>query len=197
MKSGTAIRTGTFLFGFYLWLLVFSTCTPTEPAATPDPFADFIFSSQQVKDWTPSSEPADSLFRFVDTTLMYLINGGKYSYCGECDGTSALKAGVYYVLVNGVKETMVKVFVMDYGMVDSAKAQFDTRRTMLLGFSTKVVIPSYAESTAIGAEFSGGITALASFDRYYFEMVFSGYDSSVEAAADASLFLSSFQSKVK
>jgi hypothetical protein len=182
---------------FCLSLLILSTCSPTKPAATPDPFADFIIANQQISGWVIGSNDKDSVFHFVQSTLSDVVDGGNFSYCGDCNGSSPLKAGIHCVMNDSTKQAAAAIFVMDYGTAANAKSEFDSRSGQQLAYSVKDTIPSFPDTVAVGAEHSGGITAFAHFGNYYCELELTGYDPSANAAADADLFFSYFKSKVK
>ena len=195
VKKAVLFSVGAICISIPAFFTCNSSNSPVTP--TPDAFADFEVPNQQISGWSMDTVPANRVGHFTQLTLNNFCDGGNKSYCGDCAGSSGLKAGVHYVMVDTAKQASAEIYVMDYGTADSAKAEFDNRSTDQLAYSTKDTIGSFPNTVAVGAEHSGGIKAMAFFGKYYFEMTFLGYDPSASSDADANLFLTFFQSKVK
>jgi hypothetical protein len=193
------------LFGTACFLgLTFSLCGPngpSEPALSITTLDELILGSQAISGWERilnSWNPSDTLFRFDQSTINVIVDGGNVSYCNSCNGSdSPMKNGVHYSMVDSQKSTSVDIFTIDYGRVSAATTEVNFRKNYLLSsYPAKTKLPSFAESVVLAGAKSGGMMAIGHFAQYYFELTFSGYGSS-DATADANSFMTLFQSKVK
>jgi hypothetical protein len=101
-------------------------------------------------------------------------------------------------MVDSQKTTKVDILTIDYGSISGATTEFNSRTNYVLSsYPTKTILPSFAESVVLAGAKSGGIMAIGHFAHYYFELTFSKYSSSTDAADDANSFMTLFQSKVK
>lgn len=183
--------------GVIVFLALIPSCGPTNPTKS-NTLDDFVITNQ-ISGWTLRG---DSLTRFVDSTLHYTIDGGDISYCGSncAGGNSNLKAGIVYNMDNAAKDASVQIFVMDYGTAGNAKMQFDTITFIKIAPTSKVSIAPFSDADAVGSAFAYGMDAYCHSKRYYFELKAlqgAAYDSTYKSVADASTFLTYFQSKVK
>jgi hypothetical protein len=194
------------LFGTVCFLgLNFALCGPTgpsEPAPSTTTLDELILQSQAVSGWTrivDSWKPSDTLYRFDQSTMNNLVDGGNVSYCNSCNGKdSPMKNGVHYSMKDSLKQTSIDIFTIDYGTVSGATAEFNSRTgNGSLNGKTKISLPSFSESEILVEELSGGAMAFGHFAQYYFELVFDGYNPSSTAGPDASAFMTLFKSRVK
>jgi hypothetical protein len=175
---------------------------PSEPAPSITTVDELILGSQAISGWERilnSWNPSDTLFRFDQSTINVIVDGGNVSYCNSCNGSdSPMKNGVHYSMIDSQKTTSVDIFTIDYGRVSAATAELNSRTNYLLSsYPTKTKLPSFAESVVLAGAKSGGMMVIGHFAQYYFELTFVGYSSSTDAAADANSFMTLFQSKVK
>jgi hypothetical protein len=190
------------LFGAGCFLgLNFSLCGPTSPSKA-TMLDDLILGSQAISGWErilTSWDPLDTLIRFDQLTINVVVDGGNGSYCNSCNGSdSPMKNGVHYSMVDSQKTTKVDILTIDYGSISGATTEFNSRTNYVLSsYPTKTILPSFAESVVLAGAKSGGIMAIGHFAHYYFELTFSKYSSSTDAADDANSFMTLFQSKVK
>jgi hypothetical protein len=108
-----------------------------------------------------------------------------------------MKQAAHYSMVNTANQYKVDIFAFDYGTVSAGKTEFDARAAALKANYTKVVLPSFSETVALGGVHSGSLRVEGHFSQYYFELDFSGYGAGANAAADANAFMTVFQAKVK
>jgi hypothetical protein len=182
------------VFAVAFMLLGMALCSPPIIPSVNITLDDFIITNQ-ISGWAPTN----NVVHFVDSTLWDIIDGGNISYCGECNGNNALKAGIMSNLNNVQKNAAVQIFVIDYGTTINAETEFNAMVAKRVDSNSKLSIPPFSDATAIGSETGSGImNAYYHSGKFYFELNgLNGYDSTSLAVADASAFLTYFQSKMK
>lgn len=127
-------------------------------------------------------------FATFDTIQLYdLIDGGATFY-----NENGLIDGILQELKNGTDNTC-DVFLFNFGTSQKATNMF-TEQTS--GISSKVLIPGYDESIAVGDEFIGGAIIYAHFDKFEIELSFMGYTDIELLKTDAEIFLQVYESKI-
>jgi hypothetical protein len=175
------------------------TSAPARLTVIPS-LSDFVLTHHEMSGWDTlagTNDLYDSIVYFNQFSLLELVDGGDYSYCGSCYGDGPLRGGVHYNLHNAAKQTKISIFVMNYGSTADALAEFSARSSSLLSANPKAALPSFSESVAVGATFGAGIQAVAHFGPFFFEVQFSGYDPASGAVTDANSLLTIMQSKAK
>ena len=92
-------------------------------------------------------------------------------------------------------ELLHQSFIMDFGFDSTATVMYNYKKDQ---FSTQAVaISGYDQADAFAYPGIGVITAFAHFNKFYFELQFSGYSDQAQALQAASLFLGLFKSKIE
>jgi hypothetical protein len=86
-------------------------------------------------------------------------------------------------------------FIMDYGNDSNAIAIYNYQRTLYSAEAFK--IPRYPLTSAFAINVIGGITVMAHFKKFYFELTFFGFSDNNQAASTAVQFLGLFRSKIQ
>jgi|WetSurMetagenome_2_1015567.scaffolds.fasta_scaffold00056_40 hypothetical protein len=173
---------------------IIAMCSPTSPS-TPTKLDDLIVTNQ-IQGWSVDSTVADTVTHVTDDNINLFVDGGKIDYCGECNGSGPMKSGIVTFLKTAVGYG-VEVFVLDYGTTADATAEFNVWAGKYSAASLETISP-FANTTAIGHASNGAITAFAHFGKFYLELRFSNYNGETAiAVADASTFLSYYNSKIK
>jgi hypothetical protein len=158
---------------------------------------DFIVTNQ-INGWTIVLYRGDSVFHFVDSTLFDLVGYANNEYCGNCSGSSALKAGTCFFLDTSSYGS-AQIFVMDYGTPVRAKEQVNSMadRARATSLGTIVSIPSFPDTTAVGVDLGGEGRAYCHFGKFYFELYLTNFINVTSVpVGDIAMFLTYFQSKI-
>jgi len=175
-----------------LGLIIISCSSPNNSSNTTSASLDDLYNAAaSINGWTEGNEQR---FNFTAENLHFKINGGDYSYIKD----STLKEGYFATLQNASTGAYLEYFVFDYNTQANAKKEFDylVQKRIVDGGMTEVNIAGFNSSSVRAAEVGGGIQVYAYFNKYYFEMTFSGYNSTSDAANDAAIFLNKFKSKI-
>ena len=139
--------------------------------------------TNEVSGWVDQSE----YFATFDTIQLYdLINGGATKYTEQ-----GLIDGVFQLLKNS--NFSVDIFVYNFGTTQKATNMFTIQSNSV---ASKVVVPGYAESIAVGDEFLGGAIIYAHFSQFELELSFGGYADIEVLKSDAAQFLQVYESKI-
>jgi hypothetical protein len=183
--------------------IVLLTCGPTSPTPTPStPLNELTITSNEFPGWGNDTILMDTTHyigstAFTDTMIHDFVDGGNTDYCGACNGHGSLKSGLATYFKYPDSGYKLFSLVIDYGTASAANAEFNVWINKKTG-QTQVPIPSFSNTTAVGYEGNGGVTAYAHFSNYYIELQFSNYNGLTDlAVADAKIFLAYFQSKIK
>jgi hypothetical protein len=174
---------------------------PTSPVAKTTP-VDSLVITNQITGWVLDSSESVSgaaMMPFTNTTANNnWVDGGCPSYCGNCDGTDALKDGFGTYLKEPLAGATRKLelFVLDYGSARAADSEFNVWVTKNSGSVSETITP-FSTTTAIGFDEGGGLNVYAHMSNIYIELRFTDYDSSSQVVPDASAFLTYYNSKIK
>lgn len=137
----------------------------------------------EVSGWVDQSE----YFATFDTIQLYdLIDGGATKYTEQ-----GLIDGIFQLLKNG--NFSYDIFFYNFGTSQKATNMFTIQSNSV---SSKVVIPGYDESIAVGDEFLGGAIIYAHFSQFELELSLGGYADIEQLKADAAQFLQVYESKI-
>ena len=139
--------------------------------------------TNEVSGWVDQSE----YFAPFDTIQLYdLIDGGATKYTEQ-----DLIDGIFQLLKNGTFSC--DIFVYNFGTTEKATNMFTIQSNSV---ASKVVVPGYDESIAVGDEFLGGAIIFAHFSQFELELSLGGYADIEQLKSDAAQFLQVYESKI-
>ncbi len=155
---------------------------------TPESFgAKFKLADNEIQGWAQSTA-SDGYTVYTDLTLTDKIDGAATPYVEH-----GMKLAMYQNMV-GPDPSVARVVAMAFGTAAQAQSMVSKRLT---DQAADVSIPGYAASVAMAWTTIGGITAVASFDALYLEIMLSGFDTPDAAAQVAAKFLQAMAAKTK
>lgn len=139
--------------------------------------------TNEVTGWVDQSE----YFATFDTIQLYdLIDGGATKYTEQ-----GLIDGIFQLLKKD--NLSCDVFVYNFGTEQKATNMFTIQSNSV---ASKVVVPGYDESIAVGDEFLGGAIIYAHFSQFELELSLGGYADIEQLKTDAAQFLQVYESKI-
>jgi hypothetical protein len=129
----------------------------------------------------------DKFVTFREDYLFDLINGGADLYREE-----GLVDGLFQVLDFKSNYT-VDIFVFNFGTTQNALAMVAKK---ISTFSSKIPVPGFSETIAMGDKNLGGAIFYGQFDKFNVEISLSGYADPEKLKSDAALFLKAYQTKL-
>jgi hypothetical protein len=197
MKKGKKLlfNTGALLF----FALAFCTCNlifiENVANAKATSVSQLKISGTEISNWKLASS-ADSFTLWTAANFYDDVDGGIEKYLN--DGMIEV-ADIHMIGPIGSDGSQNSIaahsFIMDYGTEANAINIFNYQTTFYSADAFK--LPGYPLTTAFAKADIGGITAIAHFKKFYFELVFSGFSDQTEAAKTAAQFLGLFRSKIQ
>ncbi len=151
-------------------------------------------SSTEISNWKLASS-ADSFTLWTASNFYDDVNGGieKYLNNGMIEVADIHMVGP--VGKDGSQNIIAThSFIMDYGNDSNAVAIYNYQKTLYSAEAFK--LPRYSLNSAFAVSVIGGITVIAHFKKFYFELTFSGFSDQTEAANTAVQFLGLFRLKI-
>jgi hypothetical protein len=180
--------------GFAFCAVLFAACSSSSNGGggtmptTADGFgAKFKLADNEVQGWTQSTA-SDAYTVYTDITLTDKIDGAATPYVEH-----GMKLAMYQNMV-GPDPSVARVVAMAFGTAAQAQAMVSQR---VADQGADVPIPGYAASIALAWTTIGGITAVASFNALYLEIILSGFDTPDAAGQVAAKFLQAMEAKTK
>ncbi len=149
--------------------------------------AKFKLADNAIQGWTQSTA-SDGLTVYTDVTLTDKIDGAATPYVQQ-----GMKLAMYQNMV-GPDPSVARVVAMAFDTAAHAQSMVSQR---ISDQAADVPVPGYAASVAMAWTTIGGITAVASFDALYLEIILSGFDTPDAAAQVAAKFLQAMAAKTK
>ncbi|MDD5674592.1 MAG: hypothetical protein PHC61_10540 [Chitinivibrionales bacterium] len=142
--------------------------------------------SNQIGGWADTGKTYAHFANSIQ--LQGLIDGGYASYSA-------------FGMVNGFEQQLVdttdtlfnQIFACDMGSAGRAKAKFTNKKSNWPNLDTAAF--AAADTTAAAQDILGGISVIAHYRHFYFEMSLSGYQQLTNAINDAKTFLAYFRQK--
>jgi hypothetical protein len=168
-------------------LLVVCKIVGDEEASGDRTVASLAIKDGDVTNW---KEENQGYRPYTQDNFFDIINGGADEYINR-----GLIEGFQQILVISGSDYTATFLIMDMNSDANAKSMFDFKADAA---STKEAAGNYSESTAvIDAGFLSGCTAYAHFEKFYLELLFTGYASNLsEAKNNAVSFLEIFKNKI-
>jgi hypothetical protein len=155
-----------------------------------------FFMTNQISGWVTDSSshfvqyPPESLYGPINgAATFYVDSGGLVCWCREemNGGDQATPWSGDYVF-NG--------YIHDYGTPNKAKWVFNAKSSRLIAPDEKISIPPFTDNEVQAKLFYGGMQAIANFGKFYFEVIFMGYQDSTDAVPEAVKFLTKYKALV-
>jgi hypothetical protein len=128
-----------------------------------------------------------SMYKAFDVQGYYNLTNGK--------AVDFDQAGMQKGIVQQLQKTGKVSDVTVIDMSTDVKAA-DIYNFFKLKNTSSFVISTYPDSVAFAIYSGGGITVFAHFNKFYFELAFSGYTDPEVAKGDAALFLSTYETLI-
>ncbi len=176
MKSATMLA---------LLSMVAGACAAEDPARDSGVFglARTLRITDQVRGW---SEKAGSYTTFDASTLFNLINGGAQPHVDR-----GLVDGIHQAMTSAAGRR-VELYAEDFGTMANAGSMYEYARGQV---ADKLTLAAHGSDTAIGDTSLGGAVFHATFSRYYFKLLFTGYTATEQKTllADAGAFVTVYR----
>jgi hypothetical protein len=145
--------------------------------------------TNQIGGWAELTE--NGYFEFTDSLKMYdLINDAAVSY-----DSIGVRRGFQQWLEKDSTNTLV-MLVCDFGTEQNARDMFAYKASLIPVTKKPLSVGTFDQAVAVAQSEFNGNTVYGHFGRFYFEMLFSGYEVTDAALTDAATFLTFFQAAV-
>jgi hypothetical protein len=178
MKHATALALLAVLAG---------ACSSDDPAVADSGSvsgqAKALRITDQMSGWT---EKAGSYVAFDASTFFNLINGGAQPHVDR-----GLVDGIYQVMTSAAGRN-VELYAEDFGTAANAKTMYAFAAKQVVD---KLTLSGYGADTALGDSSLGGAVFHATFSRFYFKLILSGYSAAEQKnlLADAAAFVAAYE----
>ena len=171
------------LAGMSIFLLAVGCKLVTDDEGSDLGIRSFKLAANEVSGWTETSYFEYNVSNCSDNAG---LNGGAAKY-------------VEKGLVEGIKQRLMKsdynadIFIMDFGNSSNATDMFDN---MSAGIDPKQPVGDFGMAIAVLDEHLSGVNVYAHFNKYFFEIHFTGYSNKADAKTTAASFIELYENKV-